>query len=105
MVVILLPRPSQMGRHFHLPVLVNEDVLGPDIPHFLPALMEVISRRQQGVHQVPQLRLLEQLVLQVGSVANFVDQYIGEIIVFDLGKKGSTLAIPLEPQSPSFWKE
>ena len=52
-------RPWVYAGHLDRPVLTNENVLRPDVPHLPVLAVEVVGRTEQSQHQVPQLILLK----------------------------------------------
>jgi hypothetical protein len=66
--------------------------------------VELVAHRDERVDQVPQLRLLEKLVLlQAGAVADLVGEHVLEVVKQNLYNPTNTVTKPLEPQKPSFW--
>lgn len=80
-----------------LTLLVDENVVGADIPDLGGQLAEVVCGGHQRVEQVPDFGLIK-VAAQLASVLEFVGQDIRVVIEVDLREGRSTLMVPEEPQ-------
>ena len=54
-----------MGGHLDLALLIDEDVLGTHIAHFLTFLVELVSSHDENVSQIPEFGFCEEIILQI----------------------------------------
>lgn len=66
--------------------------------------MEGLSSQDDGVNQIPKLRLFEELALHIASIDHLILEQIGVVLVGDLSKSFGTVLIPPLPQNSVFSK-
>lgn len=46
--------------------------------------MEFMTGRQQSIDEIPKLRLVEEFLLKLSTISNFISENIGEVLEQDL---------------------
>lgn len=104
LIVRLFVWPGEMSGHSHLSLRTNEDVLRTHVSNFGVGGVEGLSSTDDGVDQVPKLRLLKELALHVAAIDDLVAQQVWIVLVGNLHGKIHTVAIPPLPQNSVFSK-
>ena len=98
-------RPWVDASHLDRPILADENVLRPDVPHLPVLAVEVVGSTEQSQHQVPQLILLKIFGPQTLPVVDLIRQQEGIVFVVNLNKLALTSTTPDDPQYPCLLKE
>ncbi len=99
LVVIKLVRPGVLTGYLCLSVVVDKDIPRLHISHLLPTTVQCPSRLHQTQTQIPKLLVLEWLAWRGTTVTDLIPQQEGVVVELDLNGGGSTLQMPLVPQS------
>ncbi len=92
--------PAVPACHFDVPILVQEDVLGPYVSQFDALRVEVLAGFQEDVQQVADFGAAEFLLVVVDPLLDLTSEQKWVLLVSELSAWMCTVRVPLEPHMP-----
>lgn len=97
-IIAHLARPWEQVTDLHMPVLIDENILRPDISNSLIKFLKIMSRSHQRIQQIPNLRLGEE-PLNCSPIVELISKNVGIIIIINLNNNIEyTCIVQADPQ-------